>query len=127
RRGQHGLRRHGAGGGHRPDQSGAGGAAERGGDRLALADGRGADHRYPGGQAGGRSRGAARRYVLISSPRRGASPPRRTSEGASTAPSDASPKIDCAGEAGARTRWSSTVRRRSTWGLRRVVAISFEG
>ncbi len=43
------------------------------------------------------------RLQRVLMPRRGASPPNRSSEGASTAPSDASPRTDCAGEARART------------------------
>ena len=41
-----------------------GGAAERGVDRAAAADDRGAHHGYPGGEVGDRAGSAARRYVL---------------------------------------------------------------
>ena len=51
RRGQHGVRRHAAGGYHRPHQGGAGGAAERGVHRLAPAHHGGPDHGPPGGEA----------------------------------------------------------------------------
>ena len=60
RRGQHGVRGHGAGGHHRPDQGRAGGAAERSVDRVAAAHDRGAHHGYPGGEVCGRAGDAAR-------------------------------------------------------------------
>ncbi len=64
RRGEHGVRRHDPGGHHRPDQGRAGGAAERGVDRLAAADHGSAHHRHPGGRQAGGPGDAARRYVL---------------------------------------------------------------
>ena len=48
---------------HRPDQGRAGGAAERGVGGVAPADDRGVDHRSAGGQAGGRSADASRRFL----------------------------------------------------------------
>src|SRR5213592_297807 len=50
-------------------------------DRVVATDDRGAHHRYPGGQAGGGARDAARGHVLDA--RRGASPPFRRAERAS--------------------------------------------
>src|SRR5437660_11153954 len=64
RRREHGVRRHGAGGHHRPNQGRAGGAAECGVDRLSRAHDRGDHHGYPGGEVGGRAGDAARRHVL---------------------------------------------------------------
>ncbi len=48
----HGVRGHAPGGDHRSDQGRARGAGERGVDRVAAADDRGADHRPAGGEEG---------------------------------------------------------------------------
>src|SRR3989475_13147228 len=63
RRRDHGVRGHAAGGYHRPGEGRARGAGERGGDRLAPANDRGADHGPRGGEKG-RAAEAARGYVV---------------------------------------------------------------
>jgi len=65
RRREHGVRRHAEGGHHRPNQGGAGGAAERGVGCIAAADDGGADHGSAGGEAGGAADAARKTSEVV--------------------------------------------------------------
>src|SRR5207244_9365247 len=92
---------------------------ECGVDRVPPADDRGADHGYPGGQAGGCAPDASRGYVLDLL--EGAPPPFRRAERASRPALALPPPDRCAGKAGARTRSIGAWRRhRCRWEANRI-------